>query len=233
MHTVSPLYREIYENPRHRKEVMVVISGQMYTEENIVSGRISGGLYDKPSVGNCVSRKLELEIIPLGNIPRSAKIEVFVRLVLDDKKSERLPKGVFFVSRRRQDKATGAIRFECYDAMLRAEQTWIDESYSAVNWPQTQEWAVNDIAKRMGVEPDPRNVYNEAFPVEYAVDQDGDMSMREVLSAIAVADAGNFVITDDGHLRLIGYNDIPPETSLLITEHGDYITFGGDRIIVR
>ena len=56
--------------------------------------------------------------------------------------------------------------------------------------------------------------------------------MREILGYIAAAHAGNWIITDAGELRLVGFADIPPETFYLVTDHGDPIVFGDTRILV-
>ena len=91
--------------------------------------------------------------------------------------------------------------------------------------------AVNDIAARIGVAVDSRTVLDAEFPVQYPVDDDGDMTMREALGRIAVANAGNWIITDEGKLLLVGLNSIPKETNFLVTEAGSAITFGGVRIL--
>lgn len=119
-----------------------------------------------------------------------------------------------------------------YDAMLKAEETWLDSSYDAKTWPMPAATAVADIAARMGVAVDSRTVLDAAFPVQYPVDSDGDMTMREALSRVAVANAGNWIITDEGKLLLVGLNSMPAETNYLITEGGNAITFGGVRILV-
>ena len=56
--------------------------------------------------------------------------------------------------------------------------------------------------------------------------------MREALSRIAIANAGNWVISDDGELLLVGLNSVPAQTNYLITNTGDAILFGGTRILV-
>ena len=116
--------------------------------------------------------------------------------------------------------------------MLKSEETWLDSSYDAETWPMPVETAVNDIASRMGVSVDSRTVLDSNFPVQYPVDDDGDMTMREALGRIAVANAGNWIITDDGELLLVGLNSMPKETNYLVTETGSAITFGGVRILV-
>ena len=119
-----------------------------------------------------------------------------------------------------------------YDAMLKAEEVWLDSTYDTQTWPMPVVDAVNDIADRMGVAVDSRTTLNTAFPVQYPVDTAGDMTMREVLKRIAVANAGNWIISDEGKLLLVKLNSMPEETSYLINNIGEAITFGGDRIIV-
>lgn len=234
MHTVSDLWQQMLSNPEHAVEAKLRIAGIEYGEDQIVrkSLTVYGGLYSTFGIGNCCARQIDFEIYPQGTIPRQAKIEVYMRLRLDEQVSEWIPKGVFFFSTRKTDRVTSVLSVHGYDAMLKAEQTWLDSSYDAETWPMPVWTAVNDIAARMGVAVDSRTQLNESFPVQYPVDDDGDMTMREALGRIAVANAGNWIITDDGKLLLVGLNSIPAETNYLITETGSAITFGGVRILV-
>lgn len=232
MHITSELYQSLLRDPLHEKEVKLEIAGTEYNMKDIESVSVSGGVFSTPGVGNCASRQIDLGIFPKGDIPRQAQIKVFIRLVLGDQISEWIPKGVFFFSTRKKDKLTGALKVTGYDSMLKAEQTWLTSDYATENWPMSQADAVADIAYRMGVEVDDRTILSALFPVDYPVDENGDLTMREVLSYIAVSNCGNWVITDEGKLRLIGYGDIPEETNYLVTEYGSSITFGGMRILV-
>lgn len=234
MHSVSDLYLSLLADKNHRVETKLSIAGVEYSQADIVkdSLRVYGGLYSTFGIGNCSARQIEFEIMPMGEIARQAKIEVFARLVLGEQVSEWIPKGVFYFATRKTDKKTGVLGVHGYDAMLKAEQTWLDSSYDTETWPMPVWTAVNDIAARMGVAVDIRTQLNAAFPVQYPVDSDGDMTMREVLSRVAVANAGNWIITDDGKLLLVGLNSMPAETNYLITEGGSAITFGGVRILV-
>ena len=56
--------------------------------------------------------------------------------------------------------------------------------------------------------------------------------MREALSFIAVSDAGNWIITDEGKLRLIRFGDIPEQAGYLVTEYGQPIQFAGEVLIL-
>ena len=232
MQTTSELYKNLLHNQNHEKEIKLNIAGVEYGMGNIISCSTSGGIFSEPGIGNCTSRQIELEVLPIGTIPRQAKIQVFVRLVYADQASEWIPKGKFFISKRKKNKLTGSLKITGYDAMLKAEQTWLTTDYDAENWPMSQSDAVSDIAGRIGVAVDRRTVLSEEYPVEYPVGENGDLTMREVLSGIAVSNCGNWIITDDGKLRLIVYGDIPAETNYLIDENGNAILFGGVRILV-
>lgn len=234
MHTVSDLWQQMLADPAHAVEAKLKIAGVEYGEDKIVrkSLMVYGGLYSTFGIGNCCARQIDFEIYPQGTIPRQAQIEVYVRLVLGEQVSEWIPKGVFFFSTRKTDRITGVLSVHGYDAMLKAEDTWLDSSYDAKTWPMPAATAVADIAARMGVAVDSRTVLDAAFPVQYPVDDKGDMTMREALGRIAVANAGNWTITDEGKLLLVGLNSMPAETHYLITETGSAITFGGVRILV-
>lgn len=211
MHTTSDLYKTLLHNQNHEKEIKLNIAGVEYGMGNIISCSTSGGIFSEPGIGNCTSRQIQLEIFPIEEIPRQAQIQIFVRLVLSEQISEWIPKGVFFISTREKNKLTGALKITGYDAMLKTEQTWLTADYATNVWPMSQADAVADIASRISVEIDSRTVLSADFPVEYPVGENGDLTMREVLGYIATSNAGNWIITDDGKLRLIGYADTPAE----------------------
>lgn len=230
MHSVSETYRRLYRDPGHRKEMRVNIAGEDYLQDRILSLETSGGVFSEPDIGHCASRQIDLTLREPGEIPRSAKIQAFVRLVSGESASEWLPKGVFYISTRKLDKRTGFLELHGFDAMRRAGEVW-DISPDA-NWPMSEQEAVEDIAAQMGVEVDPRTALSNSFPVDYPVDENGELAMQDILEGIAVCEAGNWVISDEGKLLLLGLGDIPPETNYLVTEHGRAITLGGVRILV-
>lgn len=214
MHSVSNLYLSLLADKNHCVETKLSIAGVEYSQADIVkdSLRVYGGLYSTFGIGNCSARQIDVELYPKGTIPRQAKIEVFARLRLGEQVSEWIPKGVFFFSTRKTDRVTGVLSVHGYDAMLKAEETWLDSSYDAENWPMPAATAVADIAQRIGVAVDSRTVLDATFPMQYPVDAAGDMTMREALSRIAVANAGNWIITDAGKLLLVGLNSLPAQS---------------------
>lgn len=230
MHRTSERYQSLLRDPRHRKEIRVSIAGMDYGQDRIISLETSGGAFDQPDIGGCASRQIDLVLRAPGEIPRSAEIRVFVRLRAEDQVSEWLPKGVFFLSTRQRDRTTGNLALHGFDAMRRAGDTWRPSPYA--NWPMPQREAVSDIARQMGVEVDPRTALSNDFPVDYPADENGDLAMADILEGIAVCNAGNWIISDEGRLLLLGLGDIPPETSHLVTEYGAAITLGGVKIFV-
>lgn len=232
MHSTSELYKQLIKTPGAVEEKKLEIAGVEYLQSDIISGKVSGGSFSKFSVGNCASRQADFEIFPKGDIPKAAEIKVFLRYKYVDHVSEWIQKGVFFISTRHKNKITGAYSFTAFDAMLKAEQTWLDSSHAQVSWPMPAADAVADIAEKMGVEVDPRTSLTTYFPVEFPVGEEGDYSMREVLSYIAVSNAGNWVITDEGKLRLLRRGELPAETFYLVDESGVAILFGEVRLLV-
>ena len=85
------------------------------------------------------------------------------------------------------------------------------------------------FADFMDVQIDPRTNLNPT----YTIDNPGETcSFRQILQWIGAAHGGNWIMSDEGKLLLIPLRSIPKETNYLIDDHGDAITFGGDRILV-
>lgn len=203
MQTVSKLYQQIRAG-QHTTETRATIGGVVYGPDKLISVSTSGSLYQTMGIGNAAARRINMEIAPQGTIPKRAEIKLEVRLVSQSgDTSEWIPKGTYFFSRRETDHVSGVMTVVGYDAMLKADQVWLDSSYDAESWPMPIVDAMADITERMGVELDGRTVLNENYTVQYPVDNAGDMTMRAVLRRIAVANAGNWCITDEGKLRLV------------------------------
>lgn len=231
MRETSALYQKLWAM-HHTKETKVEISGVEYNQSEIFACRIYGGVFTKPTIGTCSSRTLALKIMPKGTIPKGAKIIVSTRLAAGGEVSEWIKQGEFFISLRPRDKRTGVLNITAYDAMLKATAVWLNDTYNEVNWPMSESEAVADIANRMGVQLDPRTTLSNIFPLDYPVDENGDMTMWNVLCGIGVSNCGSWVITPDGALRLLRFGDIPAELRYLANEDGDAITFGGVKILV-
>lgn len=232
MRETSDIFWSLWTS-EHIVETMVDIASVQYDSTEILSRRIYGGVSEKPDIGTCSSRTLELSIIPKASIPRGAEIIVSARLRSGQTVSEWIPQGTFYISERIQDKKTGRIDITAYDAMRKANAVWLNSTYNTVNFPISESDAVTDIANRIGVAVDSRTTLDNVFPIEYPVDENGDMTMWSILACIGVANAGSWVISEENKLRLLRIGDIPAETSNLVDEYGRAIEIGGVLINVE
>ena len=227
MQTVSALYQQIMSG-EHYAERKINIAGTDYGEDAIVSLTTTGGLFADGtlSVGSAVSREINLSLWNVSTtIPKMAKLIPYYRLSNGTQTSEWIQKGVYYIDTRSVD--SGLLTIHGYDDMLKAEQIWTPDQSLEFPMPMTQ--AANIIADIMGVEIDARTVLNSAYTVDYPAN---DYTLRDVLRYIAAAHGGNWIMSDAGELWLVGLNDLPAETNYLCDEDGDWITFGGDRILV-
>lgn len=227
MQTVSALYQQIMSG-EHYAERKINIAGTDYGEDTIVSLTTTGGLFADGtlSVGSAVSREINLSLWNISTtIPKMAKLIPYYRISNGTQTSEWIQKGVYYIDTRSID--SGLLTIHGYDDMLKAEQIWTPAQSLEFPMPMTQ--AANIIADIMGVEIDARTVLNSAYTVDYPAN---DYTLRDVLRFIAAAHGGNWIMSDAGELWLVGLNTLPPETNYLCDEDGDWITFGGDRILV-
>lgn len=229
MQTTSALYQALILDPTARKQVQIVIAGVTYGEDQIVSLSTTSGMFaeDTMSIGGAVAKEIDLVLRQPGNIPRMAQMIPSYRLVKGTQASEWIQKGIYYIDTRSVDEVTGVMTIHGYDDMLKAEQVW--EPAQSLEFPMTMVQAVNIIAQLMGVTLDSRTALNQSYTIDYPAN---NYTLRDVLRYIAVANAGNWIITDEGKLRLVSFGEIPVETNYLVEEGGDAITFGGDRILV-
>lgn len=201
-----------------------------FTEAEIFSITTYHDLFDgeTPTVGCTVAGQIDVQMMYGNyNLPRMAQMVPYIRLVSADgtERSEWIKKGVFFIDTREithNDDGLEVLTLHGYDALLKAQGDY--PSDDETNYPAEDTEIVQKIAKAMGVDVDERTWdvmtggYTYGLPVSY--------SMQEVLSSLAIPYAGNWIMTDEGFLRLVSFADIPKETRLLTDEIGYAIIFG-------
>ena len=218
MQTVPNNWNDVFAID-HKTEFKAVINGITYTYSQIKSAQITKSMMDKLTIGQATSAMLDMVFRPQGTIPTAAKIECYVRLAnyepttaITDEASniiktddgyvlasaysvttDWIPFGTFYIDTR-ETAANGLMTITAYDRMLAAEQ-----SFPSTAGSMTMSAATAYIAAAIGVDVDSRN---QIAP--YSIDSPvGLYTMREVLSGIAAASGGNFVITENNKLRLI------------------------------
>lgn len=185
-------------------------------------------------IGNAVAGEIDVKMVmPDEEIPTMAKLMPYVRVCNDSQQSEWLHQGVYFIDTREHSVThTGeeVLVLHGYDAMLKADQLYPSTTH---DWPYHIRYIVIEIAGFMGVELDSRTFdYMPNTASNYAFPLPANYTLREVLGFIGSICGGNWIITEEGKLRLIPMWGLPPETNLLIDEDGYIILFGGDAILV-
>ena len=221
MQTVSALWTTLLTDSR-RIEFKATINGVDYGHDKIVSYEINRAAFEKLGIGNAVASTLEMSFFPSGTIPTMAQINCYIRakaaydteLVTDEygtpimtddgyylaskiaQVSEWLPFGIYWIDTRETDKASGLMTITAYDAMLKAEQDYTDNTGT---YPMAMSSAVAYICTQLGLTQDSRNSV-----AGYTIDSPtGIYTMREVLQYIAAASGGNWIFTESGALRLV------------------------------
>jgi len=261
MQNTSALYDELIAEPNHWFECALAIgeSGRLideigdvlifgntailvdsggaetaFREEVLMSMSTTHSVFNEqyPTVGSAVSGEIDVTMIrPYSDIPKMARIVPFVRVTDGERHSEWLQKGVYYIDTRETSHNSNGLdilTIHGYDAMLKFEMNYPSDSVN--NYPMLDTDMVQFLANSINIPVDPRTwermteAYTFPLPVGY--------SSREVLGAIAASYGGNFIMSDEGQLLLIRLSDLPRETNFLVTESGDVIIFGDDKIVV-
>lgn len=227
MQTTSAIWKALLHQKGTRKQYAFDINGVRYYEDSEISHKVTYKMYSEFGIGQTGGAVLTLTNFDV-TIPESAEIRRYVRLVNGESVSEWLPKGVFFVSSRDVDGKRKTV--VAYDAMRKSDKVWKPDEN--LLFPLSMSDAVAEFARLMGVDVDPRTVLGD-FTMDYP---GNEYTIRQMLQFVAAAHGGNFIITDEGKLMLVPLVSapvyVPEETSVLVTEDGYAITFGGVRIIV-
>ena len=219
MQTTSQTWKTMWASGNAHMETVAVIAGTTYTEiSNPVISRAV--MQNNLSVGNAVSASCVFSVRTSNSIPRSAEVQIKIRLTDGVTTSEWLTKGTFYISRRSVDPVTGVITLECYDALLKANADmpallpWTTQDgdvvttnsgewlYFSASYPRNMADLLNDLLLILGFELDARTVINTG--AIYTIDSvDAGMSIHDVLCKIAAANGGNWIITPENKLRLV------------------------------
>ncbi len=192
----------------HITEYRFLINGIEYREKDIQgTPAIERPLMQEPCIGRCCTGMLTLVIRQHENetIPKAAPVHAFCRLKarVGEAVTDWVDQGRYWISRR--SASGGLTTLTCRDGMMLAGRTYLDKT-QFIEWPVAMTEVFAEIVELMGVEVDERTHINSgaAYKVDYPND---DVLMSEVLSGIAAAHGGNFVMTASGKLRLIPYPD--------------------------
>ena len=207
----------------HVTEYRFLIGGSEYRESDIQGTPIiEKPLMQEPCIGRCCTGSLTLAVRPHVNetIPKAACVQAFCRLKSRNGNTvtDWVKQGKYWVSRR--STSGSLVTLTCRDGMMLAGRTYLDKTQYTV-WPVAMADVFNEIVSLMGVTVDSRTViktggdYKVAYPNE-------DVLMSEILSMIAAAHGGSFVMTEKGELRLVQYPDTDSPIQALGTAYMQY-----------
>lgn len=205
----SETWAKLAARGRFNVDVKAVIGGVEYTA--ISAPIIERSLFsDEMSVGNCIAASMKIAVLTEDEIAKAAAVRIKARLCSGNTYSEWKDFGLFYVAKREKDE--GLVSLQCYDAMLKANQQYVDPSNpdDRIGWPKSMQTCVREIAHRIGVEIDSRTAihaeehYQVAYPTNY--------TMQQVLGYIGACHGGNWIITPENRLRLVPLISPPPET---------------------
>ena len=197
MQTTSALWKSLWASGNAWMEAVAVIAGTTYTE--ITAPVINRAVMQTGlTVGNAVSATCGFTVRTEATIPKSAEVQIQMRLTDGTQTSEWLPAGTFYISRRQRDPVSGLLTLECYDALLKANA----EYEPTGSWPRSMEGIVEEIAQTLGVEIDERTVIQTGD--DYVVPlPDTGTTINAILCGIAAVHGGNWIITPENELRLV------------------------------
>ena len=207
-----------------------------YQEDVLMSVNITNAMFNRtPELGKAVSGEITVEmLLPVAQIPRMATIRAYSRIFNDTLTSDWIEQGTFYVDTREISKSVygyDVIKLHGFDAMLMTEQAYVWN----LEAPATDIDVVRDIASQLEFDVDQRTVDIMTNGYTIDVEQVGTYTMREMLSYLAGAYAGSFIISPQNELRLVQLITPPGETNYLAAEEGGIIyaiLFGADKILV-
>lgn len=209
-----------------RMELKAVIGGLTY--DRLVSCKAYPAAFDGLAIGQAAAAELSLSFVPLGDVPKMAKIQLSARLTDGSVSTAWVPQGTYYIDHRDGDMALGVLSVTAFDRMLFAEELYFSSGTITGPWPRSAPAVVQDICTRLGIALDSRSKIDSALMVTAPV----NLTMRDVLRNIAAAHGGNFIITAENKLRLLPLEDLP-DLTLLGDEFGNFVADEfGNRILI-
>lgn len=226
----STLWTKLAAQGRFGLDVRAVIDGKTYTA--ISAPRIDRNVMEEPlTVGNVNTASLQFSVLTEDIIPDGASVTIEAQMLSEDQTeiAETAPFGTFWIDQR--EKVDNLYTFTCYDAMMRTLQPMLADGELESDWPQTMTAVVRDIAYRIGVPIDPRTLIRSG--AAYMVPYPKNRTMQQVLGFIGACHGGNWIVTEEGMLRLVPLVSAPADTchilsssyEEILTSEGDYLSW--------
>lgn len=219
------LWNRIQDEAVHM-ELKAVIGGLTYSR--LISCKAYPAAFDSLSIGQAAAAELSLSFVPLGPVPKAAKIQLSARLTDGSVSTAWVPQGTYYIDHRDRDMELDVLSVTAFDRMIFAEEQYFSSGTITGTWPRSAPSVVSDICTRLGISLDSRSQIDSVLMVTAPV----NLTMRDVLRNIAAANGGNFIITAENKLRLLPLEDLP-DLTLLGDEFSNYVGDElGNRILI-
>lgn len=196
----------------------------------ISAPRIDRSLMTSPlSVGNCISATLNLSILTDDEITAKTPVVIWGRLYNEKTATEWMEFGTFYIDQR-DTSFEGLVTIDCYDAMLKTNQSYLDGTDTSGNWPKSMKSVVEEIAYRIGVGIDERTLIRTG--ADYVVPYPSGKTMAQVLGDIGACHGGNWIITEENLLRLVPLTTSPDETFHVIDHDYEKIKTSDGHLLI-
>lgn len=195
MYTTSTAYKTEIQKRSRTFECRVTIGDRVFTNNEVQSIDLNGGIQDVFSIGNTPSMCLELVLRNTTDTiftTNSVKVEIGLKIVST---IEYIPLGIFNIEDIKKDDYT--TKFTCYDNMTKFEIAY----FSSLGDKPTLQQVVNELASKTGVQ------FTGSLP-SYTVKKLEGFTCREVLGYVASLCGGNALITRDGKFTIVYPTDI-------------------------
>ena len=195
MYTTSTAYKTEIQKRSRTFECRVTIGDRVFTNNEVQSIDLNGGIQDVFSIGNTPSVCLELVLRnTTDTIFTTNPVRVEIGLKIGNT-IEYIPLGIFNIEDIKKDDYT--TKFTCYDNMTKFEIAY----FSSLGDKPTLQQIVNELASKTGVQ------FTGSLP-SYTVKKLEGFTCREVLGYVASLCGGNALITRDGNFTIVYPTDI-------------------------
>ncbi len=190
MYTTSTAYKTEIQKRVRSFECRVTIGDRVFTNNEVQSIDLNGGIQDVFSIGNTPSMCLELVLRNTTDTiftTNSVNVEIGLKI---GNTIEYIPLGIFNIEDIKKDDYT--TKFTCYDNMTKFQIAY----FSSLGDKPTLQQVVNELASKTGVQ------FTGSLP-SYTVKKLEGFTCREVLGYVASLCGGNAIITREGKFAIV------------------------------
>lgn len=211
-----------------------------FDEDALISIKAVKRLFaeDTPSVGNCCSSEITIDMLYTPYIARRVKIIPEVRLTDGTRHSEWLEKGVFYIDtlrKKSEGSAVEILEISGYDALRFAERPY-EDPYGMTHVDAVVGWCISLLHTDgilISLEANTKTILEDASRRGYRIPNAWNgYSCRELLGYAAAMLGGNFIMNDVGELQLVPLNSAPMITRYIADSAGSALSVGGVKIRV-